>query len=72
VEAASTAAYLIKRSPSTAIDHNVPEELWLNRKPGYKHLRKFGSVAYANLDQGKLKPRTLKGVFLGYPEGTKG
>ncbi|CAA7045319.1 unnamed protein product [Microthlaspi erraticum] len=45
-EAASTAAYLINRSPCSAIDHNVPEELWLNRKPGYKHLRRFGSVAY--------------------------
>ena len=33
-EAAATEAYLINRSPSSAIDHNVPEELWLNRKPG--------------------------------------
>ncbi|CAA7015031.1 unnamed protein product [Microthlaspi erraticum] len=71
-EAASTAAYVINRSPCSAIDHNVPEELWLNRKPGYKHMRKFGSIAYVHHDQGKLKPRALKGVFLGYPQGTKG
>ena len=44
----------------------------LNRKPGYKHLRRFGSVAYVHHDQGKLKPRALKGIFLGYPQGTKG
>ncbi|CAA7059283.1 unnamed protein product [Microthlaspi erraticum] len=71
-EAASTTAYLINRSPASAIDHNVPEQLWLNKKPGYKHLRRFGSVAYVHQDQGKLKPRALKGVFLGYPPGTKG
>lgn len=71
-EAASTATYLINRSPCSAIDHNVPEEIWLDRKPGYKHLRRFGSVAYVYHDQGKLKPRALKGVFLGYPQGTKG
>ena len=71
-EAASTAAYIVNRSPCSAIDHNVPEELWLNRKPGYQHLRRFGSVAYVHQDQGKLKPRALKGVFLGYPQGVKG
>ena len=71
-EAASTAVYIINRSPASAIDHNVPEELWLKRKPGYQHLRRFGCIAYVHHDQGKLKPRALKGVFLGYPTGTKG
>ena len=71
-EAAATAAYLINRSPASTIDHNVPEELWLNKKPGYKHLRRFGSIAYVHIDQGKLKPRALKGIFIGYPSGTKG
>jgi len=71
-EAAATAAYLVNRSPASAVDHNVPEELWLDKKPGYKHLRRFGCIAYVHLDQGKLKPRALKGVFLGYPQGTKG
>lgn len=71
-EAAATASYLINRSPSSAIDHNIPEELWLNRKPGFKHLRRFGSVAFIHHDQGKLKPRALKGIFIGYPVGTNG
>lgn len=53
-EAAAAAAYVINRSPSFAIDHNVPEELWLNRKPGYKHMRKFGSVCFVHHNQGKL------------------
>lgn len=71
-EAAATAAYLINRSPSSAVDHSIPEELWLNRKPGLKHLRRFGSVAYVHHDQGKLKPRALKGVFVGYSVSIKG
>ena len=47
-EAAATVAYIINRSPASAIDHNVPEELWLNRKPGYKHLKRFCSIAYVH------------------------
>ena len=62
----------MNRSPCTAIDHNVPEEVWLGRRPGYQHMKRFGSLAFVYQDQGKLKPRALKGVFLDYPQGTKG
>jgi len=71
-EAAATAAYLVNKSPASAVYHNVPEDLWLDKKPGYKHLRRFGCISYVHLDLGKLKLRALKGVFLGYPQGTKG
>ncbi|CAL9231924.1 unnamed protein product, partial [Arabidopsis halleri] len=64
-ETAATTTYLINRSPASAVDHNVPEQLWLNMNPRYKHLRRFGSIANVHQDQGKLKPRALKGVFLG-------
>ena len=36
------------------------------------HLRTFGCSAYAHQSEGKLEPRALKCVFLGYPQGTKG
>lgn len=71
-EAASASVYLINRTPSTIIGFKVPEEVWLDKKPGYKHLRKFGAVAYVRKDQGKLKPKSVKGVFIGYPLGSKG
>nr|GFC12816.1 retrovirus-related Pol polyprotein from transposon TNT 1-94 [Tanacetum cinerariifolium] len=32
----------------------------------------FGCVAYSHVQQGKLKPRAVKCVLLGYPEGVKG
>ncbi|KAL1192839.1 Retrovirus-related Pol polyprotein from transposon TNT 1-94 [Cardamine amara subsp. amara] len=71
-EAVSTAVYQINRSPSLALDGGIPEELWLGRKPGYGHMRRFRSLVYVHVDQGKLRPRALKGVFISYPEGGKG
>lgn len=71
-EAVATAVYIINRTPSSANDYNIPEEVWLGKAPGYQHLRRFGCVVYVHIDQGKLKPRALKGVFIGYPTGVKG
>ena len=71
-EAVSTAVYLINRSPASAIDKEIPEELGIRRKPSYNHLRRFGSVAYIHTDQGKLKPRAIKSIFTAYATGTKG
>ena len=36
------------------------------------NLRVFGCVAYAYIRQGKLEPRALKCMFLGYPQGVNG
>ncbi|GJW77491.1 retrotransposon protein, putative, ty1-copia subclass [Tanacetum coccineum] len=71
-EAASTAAYLINRSPSTAIGKNTPMEMWSGHPSDYEMLRIFGYVAYPHDKQGKLEPRAIKCVLLGYPEGVKG
>ena len=71
-EAASTAVYLINRSPSSVINFQVPEELWTSTMPSLEGLRRFGCLAYIHADEGKLNPRAKKGVFLGYPEGVKG
>lgn len=71
-EAVATAAYLINRSPSTTIDNKTPEEVWTGRPSDYSNLRVFGCPAYAHTDQGKLNPRSLKCIFLGYAVGVKG
>jgi len=71
-EAASTAVYLINRSPSTAINLDLPEEKWTGALPDLSSLRKFGCLAYIHADQGKLNPRSKKGIFTSYPEGVKG
>jgi len=71
-EAASTAVYVINRSPSAAIGFKTPYEMWNNHKPSLDHLKVFGCIAYAHEKQGKLEPRAKRCIFIGYPSGVKG
>ena len=71
-EALSTACHIVNRSPSTGINFKTPYELWYGKPADYSSLKIFGCPAYAHIRQGKLEPRALKCVFLGYPEGVKG
>ena len=66
VKAASTACYLINRSPSVAI------EVWSGSPTTYLALKIFGWLAYSHVDIGKLEPRSMKCIFLGYESGVKG
>ncbi|GJX75299.1 retrovirus-related pol polyprotein from transposon TNT 1-94 [Tanacetum coccineum] len=60
------------QSPTTAIEKKTPMEMCSGHPSDYGMLRIFGCVAYSHDKQGKLKPRALKCVLLGYPEGVKG
>lgn len=71
-ETMSTACYLVNISPSPAIGFKTLEEMWSERLEKYDNLRIFGYLECAHLVQSKLEPRTLKGVFVGYPDGVKG
>jgi hypothetical protein len=71
-EAASAAFYLINRSPNSAIDFKIPEELWTGKPVDYYNLRIFGCPAYAHVNNGKLEPRAQKCTFIGYGSGVKG
>ncbi|GJS68173.1 retrovirus-related pol polyprotein from transposon TNT 1-94 [Tanacetum coccineum] len=71
-KATCTAAYLIHRSPSTVIGKKTPIEMWSGHTSDYRMLRTLGCVAYSHVKQGKLEPRVVKYVLLGYPEGVKG
>lgn len=71
-EAAATATYLINRSPSAALNFEVPEEKWTSHMPDLSDLKRFGCLAYVHTSEGKLMPRAKKGIFTGYPEGVKG
>ncbi|GAB2266514.1 hypothetical protein Dimus_037897 [Dionaea muscipula] len=71
-EALNTAAYLINRSSSTALNFKCPEEVWNDRLPSLNHLRIFGCAAFMHKSDGKLNTRSVKCVFMGYVEGTKG
>ena len=64
--------YLVNRTTSSAIDFKTPEELWFGKPSNYDHLRIFGCITYVHQSEGKLKPRSIKCIFLGYIEGIKG
>ena len=65
-EAASTACCLINRSPSIAINKKTPIEVWSGSPANYSELRVFGCTTYAHVDNGKLEPRAVRCIFLGY------
>ncbi|CAA7036546.1 unnamed protein product [Microthlaspi erraticum] len=71
-EATSTAVYLINRTPNSTIGFQLPEERWTGQKPDLSNLKRFGCTAYVHVVQEKTSPRTIKGVFVGYPFGVKG
>ncbi|KAG8486278.1 hypothetical protein CXB51_019698 [Gossypium anomalum] len=71
-EAASTAYFLINRSPFVAIEKKTPQEVWSGNPTNYSDLKIFGCPAYAHVDNGKLESRSIKCVFLGYKAGVKG
>ncbi|GJS07465.1 retrovirus-related pol polyprotein from transposon TNT 1-94 [Tanacetum coccineum] len=72
VKVTVTTTYLINRSPSTALEKKTPMDLWSGHSANYDMLRIFSCVAYSHMNQGKLKPRAIKCIFLGYPDGLKG
>ncbi|GJR80126.1 zinc finger MYM-type protein 1-like protein [Tanacetum coccineum] len=60
------------RSPSRAIEKKTLMKMWSGHPSDYGMLSIFGCVAYPHDKQGKLEPRAVKYVLLGYPEGVKG
>ncbi|KAG8489021.1 hypothetical protein CXB51_017120 [Gossypium anomalum] len=71
-ESASTACFLINRSPSVAIKKKTPQEVWSGNPANYSDLKIFECPAYAHVDNGKLEPRSIKCIFLRYKAGVKG
>ncbi|KAL2230647.1 UNVERIFIED_CONTAM: Retrovirus-related Pol polyprotein from transposon TNT 1-94 [Sesamum indicum] len=71
-EAVLTAAHLINMSPSVPLSGKTPDFMWNGKLPDLSCLRVFGCSAFAHQNIDKLKPRSLKCIFIGYPEGVKG
>jgi hypothetical protein len=57
---------------SIPIDKKTPIEVWFGSPTNYSELRVFECTPYANVDNGKLEPRAVKRIFLGYKSGVKG
>ena len=74
-EAVSTAAYLRNRSPTSTLEDMTPHQAWYGQKPGVKHLRVFGSIAYAHIPKDSRKSWTQRPgsvILVGYGSVSKG
>lgn len=71
-EAILTACYLINGSPSVPLNGKLPEFVWCGKDVSLSNLRVFGCTAFVHQKLDKLSPRSMKCVFLVYPEGVKG
>ena len=78
-EAITTAAYLLNRLPSDAIDNGIPYELWHGRALTTRDLRSikpFGCMVETNVPKkrrkklGKADTRSTTGCFIGYTDST--
>lgn len=71
-EIVKTAAYLINRCPSSAINLSTLEELWRERPTNHQKLKVIGCLVYAHIKQDKLEHRAVRCVMIGYPTEVKG
>ena len=65
--ALETTAFTLNRAPSKSVE-TTPYELWFSKKPKLSFLKVWGCDAYPD----KLKPKSEKCVFIGYPKETVG
>ena len=70
--ALETAAFTLNRAPSKSVE-TTPYELWFGKKPKLSFLKVWGCDAYVKkFHPDKLKPKSEKCVFIGYPKVTVG
>src|SRR3954466_702460 len=70
--ALKTTAFTLKRAPSKSVE-TTQSELWFGKKPKLSFLKVWGCDAYVKKFQhDKLKPKSEKCVFIGYPKETVG
>lgn len=71
-ETLKTTTYMINMIHFSAFDFQILESLWSWKFPNYFKLKIFGCTAYYHQNKDKLELISLKCVFLGYGEKSKG
>ena len=54
VEAVNYVVYILNRSPTRSLWNMTLREAWSGRKSGVRHLRAFGSIAYAHVPKKRI------------------
>ena len=71
----NTTSFIINRSPSSAIDFKILEEVWSSRPIYYSSLKFFGCPSYMHVQSGepfKLDSKSRKCIFLALEKCVKG
>ena len=76
-EAVDCAVYLSNRCYMRSVKDKdmTPQQVWKGKRPTITHLRVFGSIAYAHVDdelRTKLDYKSEKYVFVGHEARAKG
>jgi len=68
------ACRLYNYNPHSAINYNIPFELFFNKKCDFSYLKVFGCKVYFydNHKKGKFTDNAKPGIFLGYPANSLG
>ncbi|KAJ9535420.1 hypothetical protein OSB04_un001466 [Centaurea solstitialis] len=70
--ALETAAHILNRAPTKSVE-KTPYELWKGKKPNISFLKIWGCEVYVKRPTSeKLKPKSDKCFFIGYPKTTVG
>ncbi|KAJ9547938.1 hypothetical protein OSB04_020481 [Centaurea solstitialis] len=70
--ALETAAHILNRAPTKSVE-KTPYELWKGKKPNLSFLKIWGCEVYVRRPNSeKLKPKSDKCFFVGYPKTTVG
>ena len=65
-EVVSYTVYTLNRCPHHSTNFLTPEEKWSKHLPNLQNLRIFCCIVFIHQSQGKLKPRAIKCMFLGF------
>ena len=74
-EAVATIVHVRNLCPTSSFKGMTPYQRFFSVKPDVGHLRVFGCTAFAHIPdekRRKLDPKSVKGIFVGYPTGSKG
>ena len=71
-EVVSYIVYTLNRCPYLSTNFLTPKEKWSKHPPNLQNLRIFGCIGFVHQSQGKLKPRAIKCMFIGFTEELKG
>ena len=68
-EAVAVVGHILNISPIKAMKNITPYEAWFHRKPNVSHLKVFGCISYALIDENdrdKMDEKSEKCIFMGY------